>query len=29
MLSMEGAEALGYDPEMVDIFWELACVCFP
>jgi membrane dipeptidase len=23
MLSMEGVEALGYDPEMIDLFWEL------
>lgn len=23
LLSMEGAEALGYDPEMIDVFWEL------
>lgn len=23
MLSMEGAEALGYDPDMIDIFWGL------
>jgi membrane dipeptidase len=23
LLSMEGAEPLGYDPELVDVFWEL------
>jgi membrane dipeptidase len=28
LLSMEGAEALGYDPEMVDIFWELGVRMF-
>ena len=28
MLSMEGAEPLGYDPEMVDIFWELGVRMF-
>ncbi len=28
MLSMEGAEPLGYDPEMADIFWELGVRMF-
>jgi membrane dipeptidase len=28
MLSMEGAEPLGYDPEIVDIFWDLGVRMF-
>jgi membrane dipeptidase len=28
MLSMEGTESLGYDPELVDIFWELGVRMF-
>lgn len=28
MLSMEGAEPFGYDPEMADVFWELGVRMF-
>lgn len=28
LLSMEGAEPLGYDPELVDVFWELGVRMF-